>query len=104
MRTSLRYGPIEALAARATTVSADDETLTVELSDGRTIAVPLLWFPRLAQGTPAERANWRMIADGTGIHWPELDEDISIAGLLEGRSSGESPRSFQKWLTARQSV
>jgi hypothetical protein len=74
----------------ARSVTAGEEALTVELADGRTISVPLLWFPRLAHGTPAERNNWRLIGGGTGIHWPDLDEDISVASLLAGRRSGET--------------
>ncbi len=93
---------IEAAAVRATSVETDDDTLTVELTDGRTIAVPLMWFPRLVNGTTEERANWLPLADGAGLHWPDLDEDISVAGLLQGQRWGESPKSFQKWLAARQ--
>jgi hypothetical protein len=73
----------------------------VDLRDGRTITVPLEWYPRLAHASTAERANWRLIGTGEGIHWPDLDEDISIEGLLAGRPSGESPASFQKWLARR---
>jgi hypothetical protein len=86
----------------ATGVSTTDDTLTVELSDGRTIAVPVAWYPRLAHGTAKERAVWRFIAGGRGIHWPELDEDISVANLLFGQPSGESQKSFQQWLAKRQ--
>jgi hypothetical protein len=80
-------------------VSAD--TLTVDLSDGRTLAVPLAWFPRLVHASPQERKNWRLIGNGEGIHWDDLDEDISVAGLLDGLSSGESQTSFQKLLQSR---
>src|SRR5947207_1483334 len=66
-------------------LSVSDEALVVDLADGRTIAVPLGWFPRLVYGTPAERANWRLIGNGEGIHWPDLDEDISVESLLAGR-------------------
>lgn len=79
-----------------------NDTVTVELSDGRSISVPLAWFPRLVHATPAERKNWRLIGRGRGIHWDTLDEDISIDGLLAGKLSGESQASFKKWLTARQ--
>lgn len=82
-------------------VRMTDDTLSVELSDGRTIAVPLAWYPRLVHATPKERQSWRLIAGGRGIHWPDIDEDISVANLLAGRPSGESPSSFQKWLVAR---
>jgi hypothetical protein len=91
----------ELQGAFAQSASADDEALTVELSDGRTISVPLAWFPRLAHGTSAERANWRLIGGGTGIHWPGLDEDISVESLLTGRRSGESQGSLRRWLEAR---
>ena len=87
--------------AIARDVAASDEALMVDLSDGRTITVPLAWFPRLAQGTPAERANWRLIGGGVGIHWPDLDEDISVEGLLAGRRSGETQESLRRWLQAR---
>jgi hypothetical protein len=69
---------------RVTDVRCTDDTLTVELMDGRTISVPLAWYPRLAGGTPKQRANWQSCAGGLGIHWPELDEDLSTAGLLRG--------------------
>ena len=82
-------------------VVVTDDLLTVVLADARRIAVPTNWFPRLASGTEEERANWRLIGRGTGIHWPDLDEDISTEGLLEGRPSGESRKSFQRWLERR---
>jgi hypothetical protein len=87
--------------ARAQGVAVTDEALVVELVDGRTITVPLAWYPRLVHGTPAERAQWRFIGDGEGIHWPELDEDISIDGLLAGRRSGETQASLRRWLDLR---
>lgn len=82
-------------------VSVSDEALTVELEDGRTLSAPLGWYPRLAHATPAERQRWRLIGQGTGIHWDDIDEDISIEGLLLGKRSGESQQSFQRWLAAR---
>ena len=85
-------------AERAT---LNDETLTVDLSDGRTLVVPLAWFPRLSHGTPEERARSRLTGRGVGIHWPDLDEDISVEGLLAGRPSGESQASLKKWLERR---
>lgn len=88
----------------ATRVEVSDVTLTVELVDGRSVSVPLLWFPRLVDATPAERANWRLIGRGEGIHWPDLDEDISVAGLLAGKRSGESQRSLKRWLELRRSA
>src|ERR1039457_763050 len=87
--------------AAAQRVTASDEALTVDLADGRTITVPLAWFPRLAHGTPAERANWRLIGGGSGIHWPDLDEDISVESLLAGRRSGETQESLRRWIEAR---
>ena len=88
-------------APPATQVSVTDEALTVELADGRMLSVPLAWFPRLAHGTAEERSHWRWIGQGEGIHWPDLDEDISVAGLLAGRPSGESQRSLKQWLEHR---
>jgi hypothetical protein len=84
-------------------VKVTEDTLTVELSDGRTISVPLEWFPRLVHATPKERNNWRLIGKGHGIHWEDIDEDISVEGLLAGKPSGESQKSFKKWLNQRQS-
>ena len=86
----------------ATVVSANEDTLTAELSDGRTISVPLSWYPRLLHATPQERSNWELIGGGQGIHWPDLDEDISIEGLLAGRKSGEGRSSLKQWLVARE--
>ena len=80
-------------------VSAD--TLCVDLSDGRTISVPLAWYPRLLRATPAERKRWRLVGRGSGIHWEDLDEDISVEGLLAGKQSGESQASFSKWIAKR---
>ena len=93
----------ETRAASATSVTVADETLTIELSDGRTISVPLAWFPRLLHGSADERSRWRLIGQGHGLHWPNLDEDISVQGLLEGKPSGESQRSFRDWLDRRAS-
>ena len=84
-------------------VKVTDDTLSVDLGDGRTISVPLAWFPRLVHGTPKERNNWRLIGRGEGIHWEDLDEDISIEGLLAGHASGERQASFKKWLDKRNS-
>jgi hypothetical protein len=86
---------------RAVNVSVTDDTLSVDLDDGRTIAVPIGWYPRLAHGTPVERANVRIAGAGFGFHWPDLDEDIGIEGILLGKRSAESPQSFEKWLNAR---
>ena len=87
--------------ALAISVGVSSDALSVDLSDGRSVSVPLAWYPRLFHGTAEERAEWRLIGEGHGIHWPALDEDISVAGLLEGRPSGESPRSLEKWLAGR---
>lgn len=93
----------EILFPSAMDVQITDDTLSVDLDDGRTISVPLLWYPRLMEGVEAERKNWRLIGNGEGIHWVDLDEDISIAGLIAGKSSGESQVSFKKWLEMRRS-
>lgn len=78
-----------------------DDTLAFELSDGRSISIPLAWYPRLLHGSPKERQNWRLIGNNEGIHWPDLDEDISVENLLLGQRSGESQDSFEKWLNRR---
>ena len=85
----------------ATELQIDDDTLNAELSDGRRIAVPLAWYPRLLDATPQERGNWELIAGGQHLHWPDLDEDISVEMLLTGQKSGESQTSFKRWLEAR---
>jgi Protein of unknown function (DUF2442) len=82
-------------------VIVTDDTLSVDLSDGRTISVPLAWYPRLLHGSAEERNDRRLIAGGTGIHWNLLDEDISIKNLILGQPSGESQKSFQRWMTSR---
>jgi hypothetical protein len=87
----------------AESASITDDTISVDLSDGRSISVPLARYPRLSYGTPAERKKWRFIGNGIGIHWELLDEDISVEGLLAGRPSGESQSSFRKWLDKRSS-
>ena len=74
--------PVKLADARATKVSFDQDNLRVQLTDGRKISVPLEWFPRLRNATPKQLRNWRLIGDGVGIHWEDLDEDISIEGLL----------------------
>jgi len=66
-------------------VSCTDDALHVRLADGREISVPLAWFPRLHAASPEQRTNWRLIGGGVGIHWPDLDEDISVEGLLASR-------------------
>lgn len=91
----------EMQAVRARNVGVSDDTLSVDLVDGRTISVPTAWYPRLAHATPAEREHWRLIGQGEGIHWPEIDEDISVEGLLLGKASGESQPSLKRWLESR---
>lgn len=86
---------------KAVNVLVSEDTLTVDLDDGRTIAVPIVWYPRLAYGTAAERANFQIAGAGHGIHWPDLDEDIGVEGLVLGKRSGESPASFERWLQRR---
>jgi len=71
------------LDASAVDVSVTDDRLTVVLADGRELAAPLAWFPRLMQATADQRRNWRLIGRGHGIHWPDVDEDISVASLLK---------------------
>lgn len=85
----------------AVNVSVSEDTLGVDLRDGRSLLVPLAWYPRLAYAAAEERNNWRLIGQGEGIHWADLDEDISVIGLLEGRPSGESQDSLQRWLADR---
>jgi hypothetical protein len=87
----------------AVNVQITEDTITVDLSDGRTISAPLAWFPRLEYVGSEERANWRLIGKGQGIHWEDLDEDISVDGLLAGRPSGESQDSLKRWLERRKS-
>ena len=84
-----------------TSWSGVPDTLTVELSDGRSLAVPLAWFPRLLHATPDERGHWRLAGGGEGLHWPDVDEDISVESLIAGRPSGESAASLQRWLAGR---
>jgi uncharacterized protein DUF2442 len=87
--------------ARAHSAKVSEEALTVDLVDGRTIIAPLVWFPRLWHGTPRERSHLEIVGEGAYIHWPDLDEDLTVTGLLAGRQSGESPESLRKWLASR---
>ena len=91
----------ESPSARAVDVKVSRQALAVDLADGRTLVVPLTWFPRLLHGTPTERNHWRLIGGGEGVHWPDLDEDISVEGLLAGLPSGESQASLRRWLAQR---
>ena len=74
-----------------------EESLSVSLDDGRVVSVPISWYPRLSNATPGHRAVWQFIGRGHGIHWPELDEDISVENMLLGQPSGEGARSFARW-------
>jgi len=77
---------------RAVDVASDDDNLTVDLADGRRVTVPLAWFPRLLHATPGQRRNWRLIGDGQGIHWPDVDEDLAVSGLLRGAAAPEASK------------
>lgn len=98
----MRISTVEAEVPVAEGVTVTEDTLSVDLSDGRTISVPLAWYPRLMHGLQKERDNWRLTGKGYGIHWEDLDEDISVENLLLGQASGESQASFKKWLSSRQ--
>ena len=91
----------EILESRAHSVEIDQDSLRVDLVDGRSVSVPLAWYPRLMHGSHEQRSNWKLIGAGEGLHWPDLDEDISIENLLAGKPSGESQHSFKQWLAAR---
>jgi hypothetical protein len=101
MPTVPRTRSCEVREPRGKSVKVSDEGLTVDLVDGRTIVVPLGWFARLWHGTPQERSHFEIFGDGAYIHWPDLDEDLTVAGLLAGQRSGESPQSLKKWLDSR---
>ena len=85
----------------ATNVEVTEDTLNVELNDGRSLSVPLSWYPRLEHASSEERKNWELIGAGFGIHWPQIDEDISVEGLIAGKASNESQESLSKWLKTR---
>lgn len=89
---------------RAIAVTITDDTLAIELEDGRAISAPIGWYPRLAYGTPQERNNFQIAGAGFGIHWPDLDEDIGVEGLLLGKKSSESPASLARWLQGRKEI
>jgi len=93
--------PVAEVAA-ARQVRVTNEALIVELEDGRVVSVPLEWYPRLAEGTAAERRRWELIGPGIGMHWPDLDEDISVEAVLLGQASNESAASLRRWRAARQ--
>ena len=86
---------------RAQDISVTEDSLILDLVDGRTIHVPLVWYPRLWYGTPEEREKFEIFGDGKYLHWPELDEDLTVAGIVAGRRSSESARSLKKWLEGR---
>jgi hypothetical protein len=88
----------------AVNVKTTDEALIVELNDGRVLSVPLSWYPRLLHASKKERNNWHFIGKGQGIHWDDLDEDVSVENLLAGRHSGESQSSLKRWLEARRII
>ena len=85
----------------AVRVEVTDDELVVELNDGRTLSVPITWYPRLDHATRAERAAWKLIGSGTGIHWESIDEDISVQALIAGKASSESQASLKNWLSKR---
>jgi len=97
----MSISPVEIEVPSALNVTVTQDSLIVDLSDGRTISAPLAWFPRLLHATAAERKKWRLIGKGQGIHWEDIDEDISVEGLLAGKPSGESQTSLRKWLAKR---
>ena len=88
----------------AINIEVHSKKFTVNLIDGRSLVVPLEWYPRLLYGTPEERTNWQLLGDGYAIEWSDLDEHIGIEGLLAGRRSGESKKSFERWLARRKPV
>jgi len=92
---------VEVQEPRGKSVKINEDEVMVDLVDGRTITVPLVWYPRLWHGSPQERNHFEIFADGAYIHWPDLDEDLTVAGMLAGQRSGESPQSLKKWLDSR---
>jgi hypothetical protein len=86
---------------KALKITVSDHSLAVDLSDGRSVSAPLAWYLRLITGSSRERSSWRLIGGGVGIHWPDLDEDLSVEGIILGRASGESQASLQRWLESR---
>src|SRR5438309_8748549 len=97
----MRTSKVETPTPWVARVTVTEDAVVVDLNDGRTVTAPLAWYPRLLHGTPRERRNWRLIGGGEGIHWPDLDEDLSVEGLLAGRPSAESQASFKRWLENR---
>lgn len=97
----MNFSMIEIQTAKIRDVSVSSDTLIVDLADGRTVSVPLAWYPRLLYGEQSERDNWHLIGKGEGIHWSDLDEDISVENILLGKPSGESQRSLKRWIERR---
>jgi hypothetical protein len=97
----MTFSTVDTQHVRVISLVVTDDRVTAELSDGRTISVPLSWYPRLCHGTAAERQNWRLIGSGRGIHWSQLDEDISVENLIFGKPSAESQASLNHWLSNR---
>lgn len=89
------------VAPRISVVQISEEALVLELADGRTVSAPLAWYPRLSAGSVVEREHLELLGEGEGIHWPDLDEDLSVESVLAGRPSAESLESFRRWLSAR---
>lgn len=87
----------------ASRVAVTNATIDVELTDGRSLSVPISWYPRLEHATKGERDNWTLTGSGLGIHWPDIDEDISVEALVAGTTSNESQASLAKWLASRHS-
>lgn len=87
--------------SRIVHVAISEDTLSIDLEDGRTISVPIGWYPRLAHGTQTERANYQISGAGFGIYWPDLDEDIGVEGLMIGKKSTEGSTSIERWLEKR---
>ncbi len=99
----MSFSPIEVRDARAQAIEVQEDTILLNLVDGRTMTVPIVWYPRLWYGTKAERAHFELLDEGRYVHWPDLDEDLSIEGMVAGRRSGENAESLRKWLAARNS-
>lgn len=97
----MSFSTADIQSVRVTELVVTDDLLTAELSDGRTISVPLSWYPRLRHATSKERKDWRLVGAGRGIHWPLLDEDISLENLIVGKPSAESQASLKRWLDGR---
>ena len=89
---------------RVQRVTLTKDSVVVDLRDGRTVSAPLAWYPGLLHGTPEERDNSRLIGSGEGVHWPDLDKDLSIESLVSGRPSGESQASLKRWLAGRRAT